>query len=102
MDDPVPVQVIQPEWKRSGTYRVDSGLNLARTRAALYPVIGKRGHGRSRLGLSVGVIEVVVSVAAVKQNGLFDQALTDHLREEIDVFLRTAGADHNVVSPVTG
>src|ERR1700686_2947999 len=49
MDDPVPVQVIHPEWKGSLADCIYGGLNLPGSRPALYPIVRKGGHNRSRL-----------------------------------------------------
>ena len=55
---------------------------------------------RTDLGVRVGVIEVIVGVAAVEQHRLLDEPLGEHLREEVEIFLGTAGEiGHTVLDP---
>jgi hypothetical protein len=102
MDDPMFIQVIDPEGQGSFGDGIDGGLDLARPGTALDPLVRKSRHDGAGLGFAVGVIEVIVRVAAVKQNGLFDQTLSDHLGKEIDVFLRAAGTGGDVMQPCNG
>jgi hypothetical protein len=44
----------------------------------------------------------MVHVTAIEQDGLFDQTLAHDLREEVDVFLRAAGACCEMVNSCDG
>ena len=93
----VPVEMLDPE--RDGTLRhgVGGSLNLPGTFAARNALVRKRRHHRAGLGIRVCVVQVIVRVAAVKQDGLFDQALSDNLREKVNVFLGATGTNCDVV-----
>src|SRR5712691_5339784 len=95
--DVVPVQMIDPELRRSLGNRIGRGRNLTGSRASLHAIVGKGGVYRAGLGIGVGVVKMVVGVAAVKKNGLLDQPLAEHLRQEVHVFLSAARTDGDMV-----
>jgi hypothetical protein len=41
---------------------------------------------------------MIVRIAAIEQNGLLDQTLSGHLDHKIDIVLRAANADGDVVN----
>src|SRR5207248_5557543 len=65
--------------------------------AARLARVRKAGGDRADVGIRVPVVEVINGNAAIHQDGLFDQSLPEHLGEEIDVLLRAAGAQRDVV-----
>ena len=95
--DLVPLQVVLPEWQRALRHRVGCSRNLAGSRSPGDPPIGERRQHRADLGVRVAVIEVVVRVPAVEEDRLLDQPQAEHLRDEVDVLLRAARAQRDVV-----
>ncbi len=86
----MPIQVLEPEFDRALRHRIGGGLDLSGTLAASHASIGKGGVDGTGLGVRVRIIQMIVSVAAIKQDGLLDHALAENLRLEVDVFLRAA------------
>jgi hypothetical protein len=87
MNDAMPIQMIHPERQRALGYGVNCRLYLSRARTALHPFIGKGRHYRAWLGPAICVIQVVMGVAAIEQNGLLDEPPAHDLGKEIDIFL---------------
>src|SRR5579862_8047969 len=102
MHHPVFIEVVDPESEGSLRHRVDRRLNLAGARTALNAPIGEGGHHRTRLGFAVGVIQVIVGVAAIEEYGLFNQALADDSGKEVDILLGAACAGCDVVESGDG
>ena len=98
----MPCQVLGPKTKRPFRYGVGGGGDLSGPLAAPDPLIGEGGHDRAGVGVRVGVVQMIVGVSAVEENGLFEQPLTNHPRDEIKVFLRTAGAQRDVMDSCDG
>src|SRR5688572_27911893 len=96
--DLVPVEMFLPELDRPLWRGVRGGRNLTRTWPAWDPLVGKGGQDRSHLGVGIRVVEMVVSVATVKQHRLLDQPLTENLRAEVDVFLGAARTQGDVMN----
>src|ERR1700683_1600313 len=90
-------QVLVPELGGPLLHRVSSGLDLARSRTSRHALIGKSGVNRTRLRVGVRVIQVVMGIASVKKNGLFDEPLPKDLRQEIYVFLGSRCTNGDVV-----
>ena len=95
--DVVARQVIGPERQRTFRHRVGGRRDLSGAWPSRNPSVGERRQNRSDFRVGVRVIQMVVRVSAVEQDGLFDQPKAEHLREEVDVFLRAAGAERDVV-----
>src|SRR5437762_14229502 len=98
--DLVAVEMFLPEFARAFRRSVRRGGNLPGTLAARYPFVRKRGRDGADLGVGVGVVEMIVGVAAVKQHRLFDEPLTKNLGAEIDIFLGAGGAQSDVMQPL--
>src|SRR5581483_329787 len=94
--DFVPFEMVQPERHGPAGDRVGGGLNLAGTFFALDPLIREGRNDRARLGVGVRIIDIIVLVAADKQNGLLDHALTYDLRKKINARLGTPGTSSDV------
>src|SRR5581483_1831330 len=92
MHNAVAIQMVHSEWKNSFRYRVDDALDLLGSGAPFHALVGKRSHHRAGLGVPVGVIEVIMRVAAVEQDGMLNEPLTHHLGEEVQILLRAGGA----------
>ena len=54
-------------------------------------------HDRADFRVGVGVIQVVVGVAAVEEHGLLDEPLAHHLRQKVDVLLSTRRTERDVM-----
>ena len=81
------VEMFLPELDRAFWRRVGGGGNLAGALPARHSLVRKRGQDRADLGVRVGVVQMIVSVPAVKQHRLLNQPLTQNLRAEVDIFL---------------
>ena len=90
-------QVSNPERQRPPGHGVGEHRHLPRAWPALAAAIGKTGGDRTGFGVGVAVVEVVDGDVPVQQHGLLDQALTQHTGEEIDIGLRRARAERDVV-----
>src|SRR3984885_7032804 len=95
--DSVPLEMLLPERQRAFGDRVGNGLNLSGSSLPRNPTIGKRGHDPTGLDVCIRVIQVVVRKAAIHQDGLLGQPLTDNSSKKIDIFLCFAGTGSNVV-----
>src|SRR5579871_189163 len=80
MRDFVAIQMLNPELDGSLRNRVSGGFDLAGTWTAWNALIREGGVHRAGLAVRVGIIQVIVSIAAVKEDGLLDQPLAEHLR----------------------
>src|SRR6185437_5428877 len=81
----VAVQVFQPEFQRAFRDRVCGSLNLTGTLAAFHASIRKGGVNRARLGIRIGIIKMIVGIAAIEENSLLDHALAKNLCLEVDI-----------------
>ncbi len=90
-------QVLVPELGGALLYRISGGLDLARSRTARHALIGEGGVNRARLRARIRIIQVVMGVASVEKDGLFDQPLPKDLRQEIYVFLGSRCTNGDVV-----
>ena len=97
--DLVTIQMVHPERRRALRGRECRRRDLARSDAAGDAPVRKRRQHRANLGVRVGVVQMIVSVAAVEQDRLLDQALAEDFRDEVDVLLRAAGAQRDVMNP---
>ena len=90
-------QVLVPEFGGALLHRIGGGLDLARSRTARHALVREGGVNRTRLRVGVRIIQVVMGIASVKKNGLFDQPLPKDLRQEIYVFLGSRCTNSDVV-----
>src|SRR5580692_4751515 len=90
-------QVLVPELGGSLLHRVSSGLDLARSWTARHPLVWEGGVNRTRLRAGVRIIQVVMGIASIKKDSLFDQPLPKNLRQEIYVFLGSRCTNGDVV-----
>src|ERR1700733_13131431 len=93
----VTVQMVEPEFRRAFRNGVRRGLHLPGTLVPSHTSIRKGGVDRPWFCIRVRVIEMVVGVAAVKENGLLDHALPKNLRLKVDIFLSARDADGHVM-----
>src|SRR5439155_5061591 len=56
-----------------------------------------RGDG-THVGISISVVEVIDGDVPIHQDGLLDQALPEYLSKEVDILLRAAGAQRDVMN----
>src|SRR6202034_1058506 len=84
------IELFDPEFHRAFRHGVGGGLNLAGTRAALHASIRKGGVHGAGLRVRIRIVQMIVGVAAIKQDGLLDHALAENLRLEVDIFLRSS------------
>src|SRR6185503_19319335 len=70
---------------------------LARPGAPRLPRVRKTGRDRTDVGIGIAVVEVVDGDVSIHQDGLLDQPLPEYLGKEVDILLRTAGAQGDVV-----
>ena len=98
----VALEMLLPEFQRAERHRIAGRVDLAGPAPAGNAHLREREGGRDRadLGIRVGVVEVVKRDRTVEQDGLLDHALADHLREEVDVFLRTPDTAGDMVQSV--
>src|SRR5262249_52837395 len=90
-------EVFHPKRKRSFGHAECRGLDLPRAFPAGLPAVREARHHGTGLDIRVGVVEVVNGNLAVHQDGLFRHAKTHNSREEIDILLRSARAEGDVV-----
>src|SRR4029077_16557991 len=76
----VPLEMINPELSRPFRDRISCRLNLARARAALHALIRESCVHGAWLGIRVGVIKMIVCIAAVKKHGLLNEPLPRYFR----------------------
>ncbi len=88
--DLVPIQMFEPEFDRALGHRIGGRLDLSGTLTASDASIRKGGVNRARLRVRVRIVQMIMSVAAIKEDGLLDHALAENLRLEVDVFLRAS------------
>src|SRR5262249_7265654 len=96
--DAVPIEMLLPERTGARRNRVAGARELARAGAARLARVGKTGGDGADVGVAVPVIEVVDRDVAVHQDGLLHQPLCENRGEEIDILLRAAGAQRDVVN----
>src|SRR5262245_24843571 len=95
---PMPFEVFLPEWNRPGRHGIAGARELAGTGTARFARVREaRGDGTD-VGIAIAVIEVVDGDVSVHQHGLLDEPLPENLGEEIDILLRAAGAERDVVN----
>src|ERR1700722_12141858 len=90
-------QVLVPEFGGPLLHRVGGGLDLARSWTTRHPLVREGGVNRARLRTGVRIIQVVMGIASVKKDGLFNQPLPKDLRQEIYVFLCSRCTNGDVV-----
>src|SRR5262245_25901053 len=93
----VAIEVIVPERDRSVRNGVAGTGQLAGPGAPRLPRVRKTRGDRTDVGVGIAVIEVIDRDVAIHQNGLLDQPLPENLSEEVDILLRAAGAQRDVV-----
>src|SRR6185437_1765474 len=93
----VAVQVFQPEFQRAFRNSVCGSLNLTGTLTAFHASIREGGVHRARLGIRIGIIEMIVGITAIEENSLLNHALAKNLCLEVDIFLRSAYTHRHVV-----
>src|SRR5882672_1627835 len=95
---PVPIEVLFPERDRPVRNGITGAGQLARPGAPRLAGVRKtRGDG-THVGIGISVIEVIDGDASIHQHGLLDEALPEYLGEEVDILLRAAGAQRNVMN----
>src|SRR6266581_3993187 len=95
--DGVATQMIDPEGQRALRYRKHRRRNLSGAGPSRYAAIRKHCHHRPDIGVRVRIVQMVMGVPAVEQNGLLDQAQTQYRGEEVDILLRAACAQRDVM-----
>src|SRR5437588_4324729 len=94
----VAIEVLSPERDRSVRNGVAGAGELTGAGAPRLARVRKTGRDGTHVGIGVAVIEVIDGNVSVHQDGLLDQPLAEYLSEEVDVLLRAAGAQRDVVN----
>ena len=95
---PVPIEVLFPKRDRSVRNGVAGAGQLARPGASRLPRVRKTRSDRTDVGVGVAVVEVIDGDVSIHQDGLLDQPLPEYLGKEVDILLRAAGAQRDVVN----
>src|ERR1700722_4064974 len=95
-------EMAAPEFHGAYRHGIAGRLDLAGALAPRQSRLPERkaGHHRADLRMFVGVIKVVDRLLAVEQDSLLDHPLSDHLGEEIDVFLGAGDAAGDMMDSV--
>ena len=91
------LKMIAPKLRCALGNGVDRITDLPRAGTSLHAAIREGGEYRTRFGVRVRIIQMIVREAPVKKNGLLDQSLTQHLGAEIKILLRPGGAQSDMV-----
>ena len=95
---PVPIEVLFPKRDRSVRNGVAGARQLARPGAPRLPRVRKTRRDRTDVGVGIAVVEVIDGDVSIHQDGLLDQPLPEYLGKEVDILLRAAGAQRDVVN----
>src|SRR5438309_935978 len=89
---PGPVPETSNRWYEPSTptLRNPSASRFARVR--------KTGGDRTDVGVAVAVIEMIDGDVPIHEDGLLDEPLPEDLGEELDILLRAAGTQRDVVN----
>jgi len=94
----VPIEVIFPERDRSVRNGVAGAGQLTGAGTPRLARVRKtRGDG-THVGIGISVIEMIDGDTPIHQDGLLDQPLPEDLGEEIEILLRAAGAQRDVMN----
>src|SRR5580704_7657440 len=93
----MPIELIFPERQGSLRRRISCRGDLARALTPLFLAVGEGGHHRTRLGVLVGIVQVVNRNLAIHEDGLLHHAQAKNLGEKVDILLGSAGTRGDVV-----